>query len=128
MNSSPTPAEVQQALAELDPRELKIVGGMLAVMIREPKRVRDREWMAEQITHLTLLAGDFEADSGPDAVAAVEGYLHEKATRLLHCSLLLFQRVGLDMAPRTQSGFSFEEAMQQGLSYFQPPPESERPS
>jgi len=118
--AEPTPDEVRTALAPLDARGQKIVAGLLTVMIKHPQRVREREWVAEQLTHLVLLAGDFEADSAQDGVAAVQGYLQEHAEGLVTAALLLFQRVGLDMAPRAAEGFTFEEAMQQGLSYFAP--------
>ena len=118
--AEPTPDEVRTALAPLDARGQKIVAGLLTVMIKHPQRVREREWVAEQLTHLVLLAGDFEADSAQDGVAAVQGYLQEHAEGLVTAALLLFQRVGLDMAPQAAEGFTFEEAMQQGLSYFAP--------
>jgi hypothetical protein len=118
--AEPSPAEVRSALAPLDAKGQKIVAGLLTVMIKHPQKVRDREWVAEQLTHLVLLAGDIEADSVQDGVAAVQGYLQEHAEALVTGALLLFQRVGLDMAPRAAEGFTFEEAMQQGLSYFAP--------
>ena len=39
-------------LAEMEPREKKIVGGMLAVMFKNPDRVTDREWVTEQFVHV----------------------------------------------------------------------------
>jgi len=118
--AAPTADEVRSALTPLDARGKKIVLGLLTVMIKNAGQVRDREWVAEQLTHLTLLAGDFEADSAPDAVEAVQKYLLENGESLVNCALLLFQRVGMDMAPRAESGFTFEEALQQGMTYFAP--------
>lgn len=118
--AAPSPADVRDALSPLDARGKKIVLGLLTVMIKNADQVRDREWMAEQLTHLTLLAGDFEADSAQDAVAAVQTYLHENGEGLMTKALLLFQRVGMDMAPKAQAGFTFEEALQQGMTYFAP--------
>ncbi len=123
-SETPTPEEVRAALAPLDPREQKIVGGMLTVMMTEPDRVREREWIAEQLTRVTLLAGEFEGDSPDAGVQAVQDYLRDKAPGLLSASFLLFQRVGLDMAPRAEAGFSFEEALACGLQYL-PLPASE---
>ena len=114
-----TPGDVRAALAGLDAHQQKIVIGLLSVMISEPQRVREREWMAERLTELTLLTGEFEADSPQDGVQAVETYLLENSGHLLRASILLFQRVGLDLAPRASAGgFSFEDAVQCGLSYM----------
>lgn len=118
--AEPTPDDVRRTLAPLDARGQKVVAGLLTVMIKSPEKVQDREWVAEQLTHLVLLAGDFVADSVQDGVASVQAYLQEHAEPLVTGALLLFQRVGLDMAPRAEAGFTFEEAMQQGLSYFTP--------
>lgn len=113
-----TPNDVKHALAKLDTRGQKIVGGLLAVMIKNPSRVREREWMAEQLTELTVLAGDFEADAAHEAVELVQQFLQANSEALVRAAFLLFQRVGLDMAERVESGFTFEDAMECGLSYF----------
>ena len=42
-----SPAGLRATLAAFDPRQQKIVGGVVAVMIENPERVRDREWMVE---------------------------------------------------------------------------------
>jgi len=52
--NAPTPDDVRRALAGLDTPEQKIVAGMLAIMVREPARVRDREWMAERLTSMVM--------------------------------------------------------------------------
>ena len=116
--SEPTPDDVRRALADFDARKQKIVAGLLTVMMKNPEQVRDREWISEQLTQLTLLAGDFEADTPQDGVRAVQEYLQANSEELVCATFLLFQRVGLDMAPRAQEGFSFEDALQCGLSYF----------
>ena len=114
----PTPEDVRRTLEDFDASSQKIVAGMLTVMIRDPERVRDREWVSEQLAQMTLLAGGFEADSPEAGVRAVESYLKANAERLLRASLLLFQRVGLDLAPRAEAGLTFEEAIECGLSYL----------
>ena len=116
---APTPDDVRGALAGLDEHQQKIVIGLLSVMINEPQRVREREWMAERLTELTLLTGEFEADTPQGGVQAVEAYLLEHSGDLLRASVLLFQRVGLDLAPRAKTGgFTFEDAVQTGLAYM----------
>jgi hypothetical protein len=118
---APTPADVRQALADFDDTRQKIVAGMLAVMVKHPQQVRDREWIARQLTELTLAAAEFEADTPQDGVKAVQGYLQANAEGLVTASLLLFERVGLDLAPRAEEGFTFEDAMRCGLEYFPAP-------
>jgi len=89
-------------------------------MIKNPTRVREREWMSEQLTELTLLAGEIEADAAHEAVQAVQDFLRVHSEELLRGAFLLFQRVGVDMAERVKSGFTFEDAMKCGLGYFVP--------
>lgn len=116
--TAPTAGDVRRSLAALDVARQKIVAGMLAVMIREPARVRDREWMAERLTEMVVHGAGLEADSPGDGVRAVQEYLHVHAGELLAASLLLFQRVGLDLAPRAAEGFELEDALRLGLAYL----------
>ena len=115
---APTPEEVRQALAHFDAPRQKIVAGMLTAMIQNPGRVRDREWVAEQLTQVTLLARELEADTPEAGVHAVQEFLRANAEELLRASFLLFQRVGLDLEPRVAAGFTFEEALRCGLEYL----------
>ena len=91
---------------------------MFAIMIKDPGKVRDREWICEQLTQVTLLAGDFEADTPDMGVAAVKSFLEEHTDPLLEASYLLFQRVGLDLAPQAKEGFAYEDAMRSALAYL----------
>ena len=115
--NTPSPTEVRQSLALLDARQHKLVGGVLAVMIKNPDRVRDREWITEQLTHLYLLASDAEGD-GPDGVVEAQRYLEANVNPILNASYQLFLRVAEDLAPRAQAGFTFEKAMEQAMAYF----------
>ena len=116
--TAPSPDDVRRALAGLDDRKRKIVAGLFALLIENPTRARDREWVCEELARVTTLAGGFEADSPDAGVAAVEGFLREHSEALLGATFLLFQRVGLDLAPRAAAGFSFEEALRAGLAYL----------
>lgn len=122
-----TPEDVRRALADLDHRQQKIVAGMLAVMIKNPTRVSDREWIARQLKELTLLAGEFHADTPEAAVHAVHDSLSADADLLLKASFLLFQRVGLDLEPHVSEdagGFNYEEAVLCSLEYLPPSSDS----
>lgn len=116
--AAPTPEEVRSALADLDPQREKMVAGLFALMVKNPDRVREREWVAEQLTQVVLMAGEFPADTPQDGVRAVQEYLAQNAEALVRATLLLFQRVGLDLAPRAQEGFGFEDAMRSSFEYL----------
>ena len=73
---APTQEDVRGALAGFDDQRQKIVAAMLTVMIENPTRVRDREWIAEQLTQVTLLAGEFEADTPEASILALQEYLN----------------------------------------------------
>ena len=109
---------MREALADLDSRCQKIVSGLFAVMIRQPEKVRDREWVCERLAEITLLAGDFEADTPDMGASVVERYLTSHSEKLLSASYMLFQRVGLDLAPRAKDGLRYEDAMCRALAYL----------
>jgi hypothetical protein len=114
------PEQVRRTLSALDARRQKIVVGLFTLMIRTPERAREREWMAEQLASVTVMAGEFEADTPHDAVRAVQDYLARHADELLRCGYLLFHRVGLDLAPRASEGLTHEDALRAGLAYLVP--------
>lgn len=123
MSTAPTADDTRAALARLDARGRKIVIGIFSFMVQEPARVKDREWMAQKLTEVTLLAGEYEADSADQAIRAVQDELREHAPSLLAAALTVFQRVGLDLADRAASGFTFEDALAAAVAYL---PEDER--
>ncbi len=118
---APTPEDVRRALAGFDALQQKIVTGLLTAMMQHPDRVRDREWISEQLTHVTLLAGEFEADSPDAGIRVVQEFLQAHSSDLLNATFLLFQRVGLDLAPRAAEGFTLEEALKVAVEYLPPP-------
>ena len=113
----PSPDDVRHRLAELDGRSAKVVAGLVTVMMRHPARVREREWMAEQLAHVALLAGDVEADSARTAAAELQTWLRGRADGLLEAAFLLFGRAGLDLAPRA-GRLTPEEALAHALGYL----------
>ncbi len=113
---------LRTTLAGFDTRQQKIVGGVVAVMIENPERVRDREWIVEQYTHIVLFACDFDDVSGvQEGTERVQAYARENIDTILNACYRLFQRVGDDLAPRVKDGISREEAVAHALSYFAPP-------
>lgn len=114
---SVAPDDVRRRLAALDGRSQKVVAGLVTVMMRHPARVREREWTAEQLANVALLASDVEAESAQVAAAELQTWLRERAEGLLESAFLLFGRVGLDLAPRA-GGFTPEEALAHALDYL----------
>ncbi|MEM7307602.1 MAG: hypothetical protein AAF682_13070 [Planctomycetota bacterium] len=106
---------LRTTLAGFDDERKKIVGGLIAVMLKHAQRVRDREWISEQYAQVALLAVGF------DDVEKAGVYLRANAEAVLGASYLLFQCVGDDLAGRATDGFSFEDAMVQAMSYFVAP-------
>ena len=114
---SPSEEQVRQTLARLEPRQQKIVCGMLVVMIKNPTRVQDREWVTEQLTEITLLTCEVD-DTEDVSVQIIQDFLHNNTSELLNSAFLLFQRVAIELEPLADDGFSFEEAMQRALAYL----------
>ena len=115
---APTGDDVRAALADLNSNKQKIVAGLLTVLMKNPTRVREREWVAEQLTQLSLLAGEFEASTPNDGVEAVQAFLRENSEELVRATFLLFQRVGLDMSARAHENPGLEDALKCALEYF----------
>lgn len=120
---APDPEAVRRALAPLDPLRQKVVAGLFGALIRAPDRANDREWLARHLAEVTVLAGEFEADTPQEGVRVIHAWLQENAAAVLEATLLLFQRVAADLAPRVASGFTFDQALAQGLSYLPSEPE-----
>lgn len=91
--------DLRGTLAAFDDRQKKIVGGVVTVMIGNPHRVRDREWIAEQFAQVTLLASGFEdVSSAQDGLAQIQGYVQENVNPILNACFRLFQCVADDIA------------------------------
>ena len=115
---APSPESVRETLASFDTRQQKIVAGLFAVMVQNASQVRDREWIARQLAEITVMAGGFETESPDVALETIQTFLRENSEKLLNGAYLLFQRVGLDLQPRADEGFTFEDAMTLGLGYL----------
>jgi len=118
--------ELRERLRALDARQRKIIGGVLAVMIENPERVREREWITEQFTQVVLLACDFEdVGSVQEGVDRIREYATEQLDPLLSACYQLFTTTAEDLAPRLATGVTREEALAHALDYLggeEPPP------
>ena len=95
----------------LDPLDRRVLGGLVAVMIAEPGRTRDTEWMAEQLVRLAVVAHGF-AENGdaatPAHVATIQDYARSRRPDIVAVALQLFVRTADDL--RQRPGFGFDDA------------------
>jgi hypothetical protein len=123
----PTRDELRRELACLDATQQKLVGGVLAVLFRQPERVRDREWVAEQFTQVTLLAAHDGGLGGTlhgvehahEGVDVVQEYVRRNIDRVLNVCVALFVHVADDV--RGTARATVQGAMLQALTYFDAP-------
>lgn len=87
------PAKVRAELAALGPDARKIAGGLVVVMMREPDRVRDREWLLENFTLLSAKA----LELGDEDQAALQDFVRRERDAVLNATFRLFLRVAEDM-------------------------------
>jgi len=113
-NSVPEPAALRAELARLSQEARKVVGGLVVVMMREPERVREREWVLE---NYTLLASD-ALGLDDAAVAELQEFVRAERDGVLNATMRLFLRVAQDL-----EGLGGEPTLGQAtmvaLSYFE---------
>ncbi|MFK7739544.1 MAG: hypothetical protein AB8H80_04405 [Planctomycetota bacterium] len=126
MDQVPTEEEMRALIAPLDDLDRKVLGGVVAVWMAEPGRLRDREWTAQHFVQIATVAHGFEpaaSEEGAGASATTEdverirGYAVERMEPILRIGFPLFVRVAQDMQQR-EGGFSFEDAQQQVAAYL----------
>jgi hypothetical protein len=116
----PGPDQIRAAVALLEPTERKVLGGMIVLMIRNHDKIKDREWVAENFTRLSVGALGLEEDRAVDEdIATVNTFIETSMGPVLNAAFPLFSQVATDMQARTGAqGFTLEDACAQALSYF----------
>lgn len=103
MQHVPSADEVRARLRALDELDRKVVGGLVALLMSAPQRVRDREWLAERFVHVATVAHGFAGEgdtASSDDVERVRLYAQLRLHDLLQVTLLLFVRVAEDLQAR----------------------------
>ena len=125
MQPTPTPDEMRAELAQLDAFQQKVAGALMPVLFQNADKLRDREWVTEQLSHVTLLALELDREpeagavgAGPEDLARVQSYVRDNRDVVLNSCFRLFLRVGEDMTSRAEEGFSLQEATVQALGYM----------
>ena len=108
MTAAPTPEEVRALIAPFDARDRKVLGGVVALLMSEPGRVRDLEWLNERFVQVATFAHGFDQeaggggyapppDTGEDAVAMVRGYAEQRRRPILNAAIALFVRTAEEL-------------------------------
>lgn len=125
MQAIPEPQQMRAELAQLDAMQQKIAGALMPVLFQNPGRLKDREWVSEQLASVTLLALEVdrqpepgEVGAGPEDLARVQGYVRDHRDTILNACFRLFLRVGEDMKGLARDGFTLQEATLQALGYM----------
>lgn len=114
MDHVPTPEEMRDQMRPLNDLDRKVLGGMVALWMAEPGRIRDREWTAQQFVHVATVAHGFDVEEGPASTEDVErirSYAQANMEEVLRIGLALFVRVAQDMQER-DGGFTYENAQE----------------
>lgn len=126
MATSQDPPELRAKLRNLPDREQKIVVALIAAMIDQSDRVRDREWVSEQFTNTVGLALDVGSDpdleSGPQGMARVQEYIAANAADLLPLAFGVFGQVALTLQ-REGGEITAARAMREVVRYVADEPD-----
>lgn len=112
--SIPEPAALRAELARLSDTGRKVSGGLVVVMMREPQRAREREWLLENYTVLTAKA--LEADRLKDD--ELKALVRSERDVILNATMRLFLRVARDLEGLGGTP-SLGQATVIALSYFE---------
>lgn len=103
----------------LDALDRKVLGGLVALWMTEPRRVRDREWTAERFVQIATVAHGFDSARDADAPAAatsehvdtIRRYAEARMETVVRTALALFVRTAQDLQQRG-GGFTFDDAQE----------------
>ncbi|MCK5942747.1 MAG: hypothetical protein KAI24_12295 [Planctomycetes bacterium] len=124
MDQVPTPEQMHELVRPLDDLDRKVLGGLVALWMAEPDRIRDREWTAQQFVHVATVAHGFDGEAGPattEDVERIRTYAQGHMEDVVRVGLSLFVRVAHDLQQR-EGGFSYENAKECVRGYLEPRP------
>ena len=123
MNQLPTPDEMHAMVRPLDDLDRKVLGGLVALWMVDPSKVKDREWTAQQFVHVATVAHGFDTDEGPattEHVDTIRAYAQGHMDQVIRVGFALFVRVAHDLQ-QLESGFTYENAQQCVRQYLEGP-------
>ena len=120
MQNVPSPEEVRALIRPLDERDRRVLGGLVALMITEPNKVRDQEWMSEKFVHVAVVAHGFDdqGEASSEDVALVQDYAQARMPDIVLAAANLFVRVAQDLESRPEKP-TFDEARAVVREYLQ---------
>jgi len=110
-------------LAPLDDLDRKVLGGLVALWMSEPSKIKDREWTAQHFVHVATVAHGFDSKDGPatsEHVEVIRSYAQASMDTVIRVGFALFVRVAQDMQAR-EGGFSYEHAQEAVRQYLEGP-------
>ena len=112
-SSIPSPEDLKAQLMGLGEDERKVIAGMVVLMMKEPDKVRDREWLMEAYTHISSQA----LEMGDERLDELKALIQERRDLVLNASFALFFRVAQDAA---QAGGTptLAQATVMAMAYF----------
>lgn len=123
MNQLPTNDEMHAMMRPLDDLDRKVLGGLVALWMSEPSKIKDREWTAQHFVHVATVAHGFDTNDGPatsEHVEVIRTYAQERMETVIRVGFALFVRVAQDMQER-DGGFSYENAQDCVREYLEGP-------
>ncbi len=119
----PDSIALSQLVRALDTREQKTIAGLVLVFVREPARVREREWCAERLTEVAALARGLTDHPSAEEMLELKSWLTARGGLLLPTALSVFARAAADLAADPQMGpLTYARASAAVLAYFATPP------
>ena len=86
---SPKSDPLRVDLMALPEAPRKIVAGLVVLMMKEPDKVRNREWLLEAYTHIAAQA----LEIGDEHLGKLQAIIQDERDRVLNLSFQLFLRV-----------------------------------
>lgn len=113
---------LRSEIAGFDARQQKVAAAMTLVLIREPGQIRDREWIAEQLTHLTAKAHGFEDDPDPEQLEGLRTWILENRDSVLNAAFAVFAHAAQEIQEQgAGQELTFAAASRVALGYFATP-------
>ena len=89
----PSPEAMRAELDALSPECRKVVGALIVVMMREPDKVRDREWLMEAYAHIASQA----LEMGDEQLDVLQAWVRDNRDTCMNAAFRLFLRVARDL-------------------------------
>lgn len=115
--------DLRTRLCALPREEQKLIGSLMALLLQDPHKAREREWVAEQVTQLFLLTHKEAIEAHQDqssALAFIESEVRKKAPVWVELTFALFHQTAQDLTPLLKDGLSRGDALAHAMTYFCP--------